>query len=138
MKQVSVGELVKRAKGEDRSLREYARDLGGDAAILSKMINGTYIPKKPGIYEALTGPQAAPRGGVTARELIAAAGRRVQNKGPRSELMTRRIEKAGQADARMHPTVPLCPCFRGFPAQKREKVPKPLYHGLGTNVCKNA
>ena len=74
MKQASVGELVKRAKGEDRSLREYARDSGVDAAILSKMINGTYIPKKPGIYEALTSPQAAPRGGVTTQQLIAAAG----------------------------------------------------------------
>ena len=74
MKQVSVGELVKQAKGEDRSLREYARDSGVDAAILSKMINGTYIPKKPGIYEALTSLQAAPRGGVTTQQLIAAAG----------------------------------------------------------------
>ena len=74
MKQVSVGELVKQAKGQDRSLREYARDSGVDAAILSKMINGTYIPKKPGIYEALTSLQAAPRGGVTTQQLIAAAG----------------------------------------------------------------
>jgi len=74
MKKVSVGELVKRAKGEDRSLREYARDSGVDAAILSKMINGTYIPKKPGLYEALTSPQAAPRGGVTAQQLIEASG----------------------------------------------------------------
>ena len=74
MKQISVGELVKQAKGQDRSLREYARDSGVDAAILSKIINGTYIPKKPGIYEALTSLQAAPRGGVTAQQLIAAAG----------------------------------------------------------------
>ena len=74
MKQVSVGELVKRAKGDDRSLREYARDSGVDAAILSKMINGTYIPKKPGIYEALTSQQAAPRGEVTTQQLVAAAG----------------------------------------------------------------
>lgn len=74
MKQISVGELVKQAKGQDRSLREYARDSGVDAAILSKIINGTYIPKKPGIYEALTSPQAAPRGGVTTLQLITAAG----------------------------------------------------------------
>ncbi|MBR2761492.1 MAG: hypothetical protein IKD66_10005 [Solobacterium sp.] len=73
MNTASVGELVKRAKGEDRSLREYARDSGVDAAILSKMINGTYIPKKPGIYEALTSHQAAPRGGVTSQQLISAA-----------------------------------------------------------------
>jgi hypothetical protein len=38
------------------------------------MINGTYIPKKPGLYEALTSPQAAPRGGVTAQQLIEASG----------------------------------------------------------------
>lgn len=50
MSGISVGELVKQAKGEDRSLREYARDSGVDAAILSKMINGTYLPKKPGFY----------------------------------------------------------------------------------------
>lgn len=31
MSRISVGELVKRAKGEDRSLREYARDSGVDA-----------------------------------------------------------------------------------------------------------
>ena len=74
MKRDSVGELVKRAKGADRSLREYARDSGVDAAILSKMINGTYIPKKPGLYEALTSRQAAPRDGVTAQQLIEAAG----------------------------------------------------------------
>ena len=54
MSALNVGELVKLAKGEDRSLREYARDSGVDAAIISKMINGTYIPKKPGIYESLT------------------------------------------------------------------------------------
>ncbi len=74
MNGISVGELVKKAKGEDRSLREYARDSGVDAAIISKMINGTYIPKKPGIYEALTNPQASPRGGVTCEQMMAAAG----------------------------------------------------------------
>ena len=74
MKETSVGELVKRAKGEDRSLREYARDSGVDAAIISKIINGSYIPKKPGLYEALTSLQAAPRGGVSYQQLMEAAG----------------------------------------------------------------
>ena len=74
MSGISVGELVKLAKGEDRSLREYARDSGVDPAILSKIINGNYIPRKPGIYEALTNAQASPRGGVTCEQLIAAAG----------------------------------------------------------------
>ena len=74
MKQSSLGEWVRRAKGEDRSLREYARDSGVDAAIISKIINGSYIPKKPGLYEALTSPQAAPRGGVSCQKLMEAAG----------------------------------------------------------------
>ncbi len=74
MSAISVGELVKKAKGEDRSLRAYARDSGVDVAIISKMINGTYIPKKPGLYEALTSPQASPRGGVTCEQMLAAAG----------------------------------------------------------------
>ena len=74
MSKTSVGELVKLAKGEDRSLREYSRDSGVDAAILSRIINGTYIPKKPGIYEALTSPQASPRGGVTCEQMVSAAG----------------------------------------------------------------
>ena len=75
MKETGVGELVRQAKGEDRSLREYARDSGVDAAIISKIINGNYIPKKPGLYEALTSPQAAPRGGVSYRQLMEAAGK---------------------------------------------------------------
>ena len=74
MKETSVGELIRQAKGEDRSLREYARDSGVDAAIISKIINGNYIPKKPGIYEALTSLQAAPRGGVSYQRLMEAAG----------------------------------------------------------------
>ncbi len=78
MKGISVGELVKQAKGEDRSLRQYARDSGVDAAVLSRIINGTYLPRKPGIYEALTSPRAAPRGGVSCRQLIEAAGSSVE------------------------------------------------------------
>ena len=75
MEWVSVGELVRLAKGDDRSLREYARDSGVDAAILSKIINGVYLPKRPGIYEALTSPQASPRGNVTYQQLMEAAGK---------------------------------------------------------------
>ena len=74
MEESKIGELVRRAKGEDRSLREYARDAEVDAAIISKIISGTYIPKKPGIYEALTSPKASPRGGVTYQMLLEAAG----------------------------------------------------------------
>ena len=38
------------------------------------MINGTYVPKKSGIYEALTSPKASPRGSVTCEQMVAAAG----------------------------------------------------------------
>lgn len=67
-----LGELVKQAKGQDRSLREYARDSGVDASVISKMIKGAYAPKKPEIYRKLTSPQAAPRGGITYEQLIKA------------------------------------------------------------------
>lgn len=67
-----VGKLVKKAKGDDRSLREYARDSGVDAAIISKIINGTYVPKKTRVYRSLTSQEASPRGGVTYQQLIEA------------------------------------------------------------------
>lgn len=68
-----LGNLVKRAKGEDRSLREYARDSGVDAAIISKMITGSYVPKSAKIYQSLTSVDAAPRGGVSFDKLIKAS-----------------------------------------------------------------
>ena len=67
-----VGELVRIAKGEDRSIREYARQAGVDPAIISKIINGEYTPKKHDIYEKLSSADAAPRGGVTFKQLIEA------------------------------------------------------------------
>lgn len=73
MSETMLGALVKQAKGEDRSLREYAKDSGVDAAIISKIINGTYAPKKPDIYLKLTSPQASPRGDVTYEQLMEAA-----------------------------------------------------------------
>lgn len=69
--QISV--LVKKAKGEDRSLRDYERDSGVDAAVISKIISGSYIPKKKDVYRKLTSPEASPRGGVTYEQLIKAA-----------------------------------------------------------------
>ena len=68
-----LGSLVKKAKGEDRSLREYARDSGVDAAIISKMITGSYVPKSAKIYQALTSAEAAPRGGVSFDKLMKAS-----------------------------------------------------------------
>lgn len=73
MAENKIGKLVKKAKGEDRSLREYSRDSGVDAAIISKIINGTYVPKKTDVYRALTSQEASPRGGVTYQQLVEAA-----------------------------------------------------------------
>lgn len=64
-----VGELVLKAKG-DRSYREYQRESGVDAAIISKIVKGTYIPKNPQIYRKLT---SCDSNGVTFEELIDAA-----------------------------------------------------------------
>ena len=73
MAEQRISELVKKAKGEDRSLREYERDSGVDAAVISKIINGSYIPKKKDVYRKLTSPEASPRGGVTYEQMIKAA-----------------------------------------------------------------
>ena len=73
MAENELGKLVKKAKGDDRSLREYARDSGVDAAVISKIINGTYVPKKTDVYKSLTSQEASPRGGVTYKQLIEAA-----------------------------------------------------------------
>ena len=73
MAQNNIGKLVKKAKGDDRSLREYARDSGVDAAVISKIINGAYVPKKTEVYKSLTSQEASPRGGVTYKQLIEAA-----------------------------------------------------------------
>lgn len=73
MAENALGKLVRKAKGDDRSLREYSRDSGVDAAIISKIINGTYVPKKTDVYKALTSQEASPRGGVTYKQLVEAA-----------------------------------------------------------------
>ena len=46
MAKSNLGELVETAKGTDRSLRQYATDSGVDVAIISRIINGLYIPKE--------------------------------------------------------------------------------------------
>lgn len=73
MDENNIGKLVKKAKGDDRSLREYARDSGVDAAVICKIINGTYVPKKTDVYKSLTSQEASPRGGVTYKQLVEAA-----------------------------------------------------------------
>ena len=72
MTENSISNLVKKAKGDDRSLRQYAQDSGVNQAIISRIINGTYIPKKPDVYEKLTSLKADPRGGVTYEQMILA------------------------------------------------------------------
>lgn len=69
-----LGQLVAAAKGEDRSMRKYAEDSGVDVAVIQKIISGKYTPKKPDVFYKLTDENAAPRGGVTATDLIRAAG----------------------------------------------------------------
>lgn len=66
----SLGNLVLKAKG-DRSYREYQKDSGVDAATISKMVKGTYIPKTPEVYRKLTNCES---NGVTFEDLIDAAG----------------------------------------------------------------
>ena len=68
-----LGELVKIAKGEDRTVKEYEQASGVDAAVISKIISGKYVPQKSKVYEALTSAKAAPRGGVTYERLLEAA-----------------------------------------------------------------
>ena len=69
MSKNKVGDLVLKAKGE-RSYREYQRDTGVDAAVISKIVKGTYIPKNPEVYRKLTSGDS---NGVTFEELIDAA-----------------------------------------------------------------
>lgn len=104
MEGTTLGSLVKEAKGDDRSLRDYAKDSGVDAAIISKIINGAYAPKKPDIYLKLTSPQAAPRGDVTYEQLMEAA----------SKTNTSRSYQAGIA-AGMATTASLLTVVGGVP-----------------------
>lgn len=73
MAESKLGKLVKEAKGSDRSIRQYAVDSGVDAAIISKIINGSYTPKKTDIYQKLTSAKASPRGNITFEQLVEAA-----------------------------------------------------------------
>lgn len=66
----NLGELVKAAKGEDRSIREYAQASGVDAAVISKIMSGKYIPKNSKVLMKLTDIQAAPRNGITYEKLV--------------------------------------------------------------------
>lgn len=73
MEENTVKELVKIAKGE-RTLKEYEKDSGVDAAVISKIISGQYVPQKAEVYKRLTSENAKPRGDVTYEKLLEAAG----------------------------------------------------------------
>lgn len=64
-----IGELVLKAKG-NRSYREYQNDSGVDAAVISKIVKGTYIPQKAETYKKLA---SCADNDVTFEELIDAA-----------------------------------------------------------------
>ena len=68
----SLSDLVCLAKGIDRSMREYAKDSGVDVSIISKIINGKYIPKKKDVLQKLTSKEADPHCNVTYEKLVAA------------------------------------------------------------------
>lgn len=68
-----IGTLVKKAKGDDRTIREYAKASGVDPAVISKIITGKYIPKKTKVLMQLTSVEAAPRNGVTYEQLVKVA-----------------------------------------------------------------
>ena len=69
MPSTKVGELVLKAKG-DRSYRVYQEESGVDAAIIHRIVNGTYIPKSLDIYKKLS---AGEPNGVTFDEMVSAA-----------------------------------------------------------------
>ena len=68
-----IAELVKKAKGEDRTLSKYAEDAEISLPALNKIIGGKYTPS-PTTMKKLTSEKAAPRGGVTYNDLMEAAG----------------------------------------------------------------
>lgn len=65
-----ISKLVKAAQG-NRSLRQYAKDSGVNVSIISKIINGTYIPG-PEIIKKLTSEKAKPENGITESDMLRA------------------------------------------------------------------
>ena len=71
MKKETLSEQVRAARG-NRSVREYARESGVDASIISRIENGSYTPGVK-IIKRLTSPEAKPQGKITYEGLIEAA-----------------------------------------------------------------
>ena len=70
-----LNELIRKACG-DRTIPQYAKDAGVDHAVIYKTIHGKETGYKPGVsvLQRLGSPEAAPQGGVTTADLMAAAG----------------------------------------------------------------
>lgn len=73
MGQNKLAKLVNIAKGNDRTIREYATAAGVNVSTISRTIKGEY---KPGVkvLRKLTSKEAAPRGGITFNDLFEATG----------------------------------------------------------------
>ena len=72
-KKEGLSYLLDKARGPDRSYREYAKAAGVSATAITRMRKGDYTPK-PDTIEKLTSKAADPRGGVTYTEMMKAAG----------------------------------------------------------------
>ena len=68
-----LAKLVLKAKGDNRSIRQYAEDANISASIISRILSETY---KPGIkvLQRLTSESAKPQGNVSLKDLTIAAG----------------------------------------------------------------
>lgn len=114
-KEKTLSELVTIAKGDDRSIREYGRQSGVDPTVISKIISGKYIPKRPVLYKKLVSKDAMPRGDVTYEQLVCAANMSSDfNKGFSMALGKMRDETLGWicpvCGRGVSPFVNVCPC----------------------------
>ena len=70
-------ELLKLAKGENRTFATYAREAGISQAAITRIVNGDYVPSPKTIMK-LTSEAAKPQGGVTYEEMMKAIGYSLQ------------------------------------------------------------
>ena len=102
MKKETLSEQVRAARG-NRSVREYARESGVDASIISRIENGSYTPGVK-IIKRLTSPEANPQGKITYEGLIEAAdGDAKYKKGVKSGLAAAVSGLSGLATANLLP-----------------------------------
>ena len=149
-----VPELIRKARGEDRSMNAYAADAGVSRAALSQIVNGVYTPS-PEVIAKLTSEEASPRNGVTYEELMTAAGYYAQNQETPQDFLIVADEKkflvegkkANVSDSRalfyqnireFENTVTDCVCssllLNGFTVKKVTKE-YPIFNGLRQMRC---